>query len=240
MASTEYQLGTGEWTAAPPEGLDISRVGSTVIAYRSADSAGNVEAGQEVSVTVTAPTPTATVTINPGTVPAGETAKVSGSGFAATEKVRLTLDSGQLLGTVTATKKGTFTTTVTVDPATTIGTHTITATGQKSHSIGQTTVTVTAVRSASSLSGSASGLLVRAGSSVSYSVAVNPASAVGEITVFDNGKPLTRATLKAGDKGKMRVSLPGLRPGLHLIVSVYGGSDTLKPATSRTSLVIVW
>ncbi|WP_104163199.1 GH32 C-terminal domain-containing protein [Cryobacterium sp. N22] len=240
VASTQYQLGAGEWTAAPPEGLDISRVGSTVITYRSTDSAGNVEANQAVSVTVTAPTATATVAINPGTVPAGESTKISGSGFAATEKVRLTLDSGRLLGTVTTTKKGTFTTTVTVDPTTTIGTHTITATGQKSHSIGQATATVTAERSASSISGSASALLVRAGSSVSYSAAVNPAAAVGDITVFDNGKPIVRATLKAGDKGKMRVSFPGLRPGIHVIVSVYGGSDTLKPSTSRTSLVIVW
>ncbi len=74
--------------------------------------------------------------------PVGTKVTVSGSGFYAGERVTLFWDSAEILGRPTATKTGTFTTTITI-PQATAGAHQIAARGQHSFAGANATFTVT-------------------------------------------------------------------------------------------------
>jgi hypothetical protein len=61
VVRTEYRLvgETDTWTAVDAAGLDLSAVGTHVVAYRSVDSAGLTESARAVVVTVLAAPPSA-------------------------------------------------------------------------------------------------------------------------------------------------------------------------------------
>lgn len=52
LATTEYRVNGGEWASVPGGGLSFTQSGSYVVAYRSTDVAGNVEATKTVTVTI--------------------------------------------------------------------------------------------------------------------------------------------------------------------------------------------
>lgn len=84
--------------------------------------------------------------------------------------------------------------------------------------------------------------LVRTGAAVPYTVHVfaKDASPTGEVTVYDGAVPIATATLTAADKGVVRMTLTGLKRGLHLLSASYAGSDTLKPSTGVKLPVLIW
>ncbi|MET0783463.1 MAG: ExeM/NucH family extracellular endonuclease [Leifsonia flava] len=80
-------------------------------------------------------------------------------------------------------------------------------------------------------------------SALKYTVVVSaPKGTVvtGDVLVYDGKKLLTTITLTAGDKGKKTVTLPKLKAGLHVLKSVYAGSDTVKGSTSNAFPVLLW
>ncbi|HEV2377972.1 MAG TPA: kelch repeat-containing protein, partial [Streptosporangiaceae bacterium] len=80
---------------------------------------------------------------SPASGPAGQQVKLTGNGFYAHERVRLTLDYGQVIGHVTTAADGTFTATVTVPTSTAAGKHTLSAEGLRSFAGASVTFNVT-------------------------------------------------------------------------------------------------
>ncbi|NYD68362.1 OmpL47-type beta-barrel domain-containing protein [Agromyces atrinae] len=153
VASTEYRVGDGSWT--PVDGaLTVSTVGDTVVGFRSTDVAGNVEQAGEVTVTVVAKPvdpvdpvdPVPTVVLGSGTVSAGGSLAVVGSGFTPGESVTVTLFSEPvLLATVTADGAGAFETVVRIPADTAAGVHHIELAGVSSETSVRGEIVVTAV-----------------------------------------------------------------------------------------------
>lgn len=54
----------------------------------------------------------------------------------------------------------------------------------------------------------------------------------GVVRVTDRGRLIGRATLRAGDGGRVKVRLPRLSKGWHVLKASYGGSATVKPSSS--------
>ena len=59
-----------------------------------------------------------------------------------------------------------------------------------------------------------------------------PGRPTGGIVVKDKGRTIARATLGAGDRGRVVVTLPRLRKGTHVLVVHYAGSADTAPSSS--------
>ena len=65
------------------------------------------------------------------------------------------------------------------------------------------------------------------------------ASPTGSVKVKDGRDALGSATLRAGDKGKVTITLPRLGRGSHDLKVFYGGADLLQPSTSKAFTLTV-
>jgi beta-xylosidase len=145
VAAVQYRLGDGEWAAFPSEGLVFDKPGATVVSYRSIDVAGNVETSRSLVVTVAGTGEPGSLSIDDGSVRAGESFTVRGSGFAPGERVEFTLFSTPTyLGDLVADPSGAFVGTLRVPTATDPGAHTLRAAGAQSGTLAEAELTVLA------------------------------------------------------------------------------------------------
>ena len=61
----------------------------------------------------------------------------------------------------------------------------------------------------------------------------------GDVVVRDGRKVLTSVTLTPADNGRVTVTLPKLRPGIHLLTATYAGDSQLVDSASFPALVLV-
>ena len=86
VASTEYRIGDGAWTAYAGEPVAVTAEGTTTVSYRSTDEAGNVEEGRTGTVKLDSAAPVTTASQSgTGPVRVTLTAADAVSGVAATE-----------------------------------------------------------------------------------------------------------------------------------------------------------
>jgi 5'-nucleotidase len=91
--------------------------------------------------------------------------------------------------------------------------------------------------------GWANTILASHNSQLTYTVTVlaqKGVEATGTVVILDGSKQIGTVTLKAGDGGKAKVTLPKLKSGLHLLTAVYAGSDTVKPSSTLPFPVLLW
>jgi 5'-nucleotidase len=91
--------------------------------------------------------------------------------------------------------------------------------------------------------GWANTVLASHNSPLTYTVTVAAQKGVeasGTVVVLDRGKQIATVTLKAGDGGKAKVTLPKLKAGFHLLTAVYGGSDKVTGSSSFPFPVLLW
>ena len=72
-------------------------------------------------------------------------------------------------------------------------------------------------------------LIAKKSSAVQFTVKVTAedgAVPTGEVTIYDRATKIATATLTEADKGRVKVKLPTLDRGLHLLQASYAGSDT--------------
>lgn len=76
-------------------------------------------------------------------------------------------------------------------------------------------------------------IVTKANGAVQYTVRVSVEGGVvptGEVSIFDGSKLITTVTLDADDEGRIKVKLPKLSKGVHLLWASYSGSDAVKPS----------
>ncbi|TDN93115.1 bifunctional UDP-sugar hydrolase/5'-nucleotidase [Microbacterium sp. BK668] len=85
-------------------------------------------------------------------------------------------------------------------------------------------------------------LLVRGNGAVQYTVRVSTeggAVPTGEVKIYDRSTLIATVTLDADDNGLVKVKLPRLQKGLHLLWASYGGNDDVKPSQAPRVPVLV-
>jgi 5'-nucleotidase len=89
-------------------------------------------------------------------------------------------------------------------------------------------------------SGSLNHLLVSSHSTVKYTVQVraHEGTVSGDVGIYDGRRQIATATLGSG--GRVTVTLPKLKRGVHLITAKFIGTDEFLPSTSWPSLLLVW
>lgn len=131
VARVEVRVGDGEWAVAGAEPLVIAAVGTTTVAYRASDAAGNLEAVRTLEVVIAEPAPT--VVAGSGRVTAGGSLAVAGTGYAPGEPVRVVLHSDPVvLGELRADASGSVAGLVTIPAGTAAGAHEIELLGLES------------------------------------------------------------------------------------------------------------
>ncbi|YCK37089.1 OmpL47-type beta-barrel domain-containing protein [Actinomadura sp. ATCC 39365] len=114
VARTEYRLGDGPWQPYTSP-VRVDREGESVLAFRSADRAGNVEEPKSVTVRIDATAPTLTVTPDPARlwppnrrlVPVQVALKASDAGPVTVTLVSITSSQGDARGDVREAATGT-------------------------------------------------------------------------------------------------------------------------------------
>ena len=79
------------------------------------------------------------------------------------------------------------------------------------------------------------------GKKVGYSIRVVAADGsvpVGEVTIMDGSRVLATVTLEEGDNGRLKVTLPKLSRGIHILRATFTG-DGFVESSSRPSFVVV-
>jgi hypothetical protein len=76
VAKTEYQINSGAWTVYTGP-VVLTNDGSYILAYRSTDAAGNVEAAKSLSFKLDKATPITTAAVNPTTTPSATNVTVT-------------------------------------------------------------------------------------------------------------------------------------------------------------------
>ena len=123
-----------------------------------------------------------------------------------------------------------------------VGRHTVTAVVEASDSStgAETSRTFTVVKAASSagLKVSPSKVKKSKRATATIKVAVTGApqvNATGKITIYDGSKKLTSATLNAGHRGTLKVTLPKIsKKGTHKLKASYAGNANISAKTSGT------
>ena len=105
-----------------------------------------------------------------------------------------------------------------------------------------TSAPVTVAKATSSIYGGLNRFLSFGGSGVTYSATVTAqgATPTGVVSIYDGTRKIASATLEADDAGKVRVDLPRLGRGLHLITARYEGNGQLSASTAFPSIVFVF
>jgi hypothetical protein len=86
-------------------------------------------------------------------------------------------------------------------------------------------------------------VLAKAGSSLKLDVrvvAADGAPAVGTVTVMDGGEQIATAHLDVDDEGRLRVKLPKLGAGLHLLTVAFDGGEGYADSQSVPIGVVLW
>ena len=98
------------------------------------------------------------------------------------------------------------------------------------------------VKADSTTEGSANRLFANHNSTVKYTVVVSAGSVTptGTVTIYDGQAAIATATLTEADNGKVKVKLPKLGRGVHVLTAQYGGSDLVNPSTGQPDLLILW
>ena len=98
------------------------------------------------------------------------------------------------------------------------------------------------VKADSTTEGSANRLFANHNSTVKYTVVVSAGSVTptGTVTIYDGQEAIATATLTEADNGKVKVKLPKLGRGVHVLTAQYGGSDLVNPSTGQPDLLILW
>ncbi|MCU1425275.1 MAG: ExeM/NucH family extracellular endonuclease, partial [Microbacteriaceae bacterium] len=111
---------------------------------------------------------------------------------------------------------------------------TATATAEGALPGSATSAAVTVATIASSTTGSADRLLASRNAIISYTVIVRASGAVpvGEVTIYDFGRPIATVTLDVDDRGRATVTLPKLGRGLHLLTSAYAGNGQVAGSST--------
>ncbi|QIG40832.1 bifunctional metallophosphatase/5'-nucleotidase [Microbacterium sp. 4R-513] len=76
-------------------------------------------------------------------------------------------------------------------------------------------------------------IVTKANGAVQYTVRVWAEDGVvptGEVSIYDGSTLITTVALTADDEGRVKVKLPKLSKGVHLLWASYSGSDTVKPS----------
>ena len=104
-----------------------------------------------------------------------------------------------------------------------------------------TSAAITVDRLASVTRGTVDHVLVSHKSPVVFRVLVTGQGLVptGDVVVRDGRKVLTSVTLTPADNGRVTVTLPKLRPGIHLLTATYAGDSQLVDSASFPALVLV-
>ena len=104
-----------------------------------------------------------------------------------------------------------------------------------------TSAAITVDRLASATRGTVDRVLVSHKSPVVYRVLVTGQGLVptGDLAVRDGRKVLTTVTLTPADNGRVTVTLPKLRRGIHLLTATYAGDAQLMDSASFPALVLV-
>ena len=104
-----------------------------------------------------------------------------------------------------------------------------------------TSAAITVDRLASATRGTVDRVLVSHKSPVVYRVLVTGQGLVptGDLAVRDGRKVLTTVTLTPADNGRVTVTLPKLRRGIHLLTANYAGDAQLMDSASFPALVLV-
>lgn len=90
--------------------------------------------------------------------------------------------------------------------------------------------------------GFANKLFVKHDKPVQYTVIVSARGVepTGEVRIYDGSTVIATATLEAGDRGRVKVKLPGFDRGVHWLRAEYAGSDTLNPSRSFPLPLLVY
>lgn len=169
-------------------------------------------------------------------------------GAARTTTVGLKLDGAASSGTVTISQDR-WSKTVTVPAGglkvalprdVGVGRHTVTAVAEATDSSTKAeasrTFTVTKAASSASLKVSPTKVKKSKRATATVKVTVNGApqiAASGKVTIYDGSKKLTTATLKAGHKGTVKVTLPKIKKkGTHKLKVSYAGNSSISAKTS--------
>jgi 5'-nucleotidase len=86
-------------------------------------------------------------------------------------------------------------------------------------------------------------LLAKKGSAVQFTVQVKAedgTAPTGLVTIYDRSTVLATVDLTAADKGRVKVKLPTLDRGLHLLWASYAGSDAVRPSNAPRVPLLVW
>ena len=68
---------------------------------------------------------------------------------------------------------------------------------------------------------------------------VPTASLTGSLTVYDGSKVIKRVTLSAANRGRLTITLPKRKAGIHRIKVVFGGNPKVAASTSATVKLVV-
>ncbi len=142
LASTEYYSG-GYWYQGPAMTMPRYDQSATVLADGDLlVTGGAVDSCCRVTATAEIYTPTIAA-VSPARGPAGQRITVTGSGFYAGERVRVTLDDATALGTVTTSADGSFVLHARIPADAGRGRHVVRASGRTSGASASATFTVT-------------------------------------------------------------------------------------------------
>jgi len=181
-----------------------------------------------------------------GRVAQGETLEITGRGFGAAETVTITLRSRPVrLAEVTTDGRGGFTAQVVIPATTKAGKHTIVAEGTTSalSAKAKLTVTVTTVEVATVSVGAPDQLLAKAGSGVQFVAqvtALDGRSPVGTFTVYDGDRPIADAQVAVTADGRVKVKLPKLPAGVHLVHGEFTGDGGFQDSQTVPVPLILW
>jgi len=81
------------------------------------------------------------------------------------------------------------------------------------------------------------------GSAVQFTVRVSAEDGVlptGEVAIYDGSVLLSTVTMTEEDEGRVKVKLPTLDRGTHVLHAEYSGSDTVRPSETTPVTVVVW
>ena len=94
-----------------------------------------------------------------------------------------------------------------------------------------------------SIRGSLNRTIANADTTLRFSVTVSAGDRqpTGTVEVLESGKVIATGELVVGDKGKLRILLPQLVRGIHLLSARYEGAQLILPSATRgVSPVLIW